>query len=77
MPTDPAREFELMFRLYAPTKALFERRGSCRNRAVENDRRPLDQSAAIENPTQTCGTFRSRVDNFIRAETDLYLAPSP
>jgi hypothetical protein len=25
VPTDPAREFELMFRLYAPTKALFEK----------------------------------------------------
>ena len=25
VPTDPARKFELMFRLYAPTKALFEK----------------------------------------------------
>ena len=25
VPTDPAREFELMFRLYAPTKALFDK----------------------------------------------------
>ena len=25
IPTDPDREFELMFRLYAPTKALFEK----------------------------------------------------
>jgi hypothetical protein len=25
VPTDPARRFELMFRLYAPTKALFEK----------------------------------------------------
>jgi hypothetical protein len=25
VPTDPARQFELMFRLYAPTKALFEK----------------------------------------------------
>ncbi|WP_236960392.1 DUF1254 domain-containing protein [Methylobacterium durans] len=25
IPTDPARQFELMFRLYAPTRALFER----------------------------------------------------
>ncbi len=25
IPTDPARKFELMFRLYAPTKALFEK----------------------------------------------------
>jgi hypothetical protein len=26
VPTDPAREFEAMFRLYAPTKALFEKK---------------------------------------------------
>jgi hypothetical protein len=26
VPTDPARKFEVMFRLYAPTKALFERK---------------------------------------------------
>jgi hypothetical protein len=26
IPTDPARKFELMFRLYAPTKALFEKK---------------------------------------------------
>ena len=26
VPTDPARKFELMFRLYAPTKALFEKK---------------------------------------------------
>jgi hypothetical protein len=26
VPTDPARKFELMFRAYAPTKALFEKR---------------------------------------------------
>jgi hypothetical protein len=25
IPTDPARKFELMFRLYAPTKALFDK----------------------------------------------------
>jgi len=25
VPTDPARKFELMFRLYAPTKALFDK----------------------------------------------------
>jgi hypothetical protein len=25
VPTDPQRGFELLFRLYAPTKALFER----------------------------------------------------
>ncbi len=25
IPTDPARQFELMFRLYAPTKALFDK----------------------------------------------------
>ena len=25
VPTDPARRFELMFRLYAPTKALFDK----------------------------------------------------
>ena len=25
LPTDPARTFELMFRLYAPTKALFDK----------------------------------------------------
>ena len=25
VPTDPARKFELMFRLYAPTKAFFEK----------------------------------------------------
>ena len=25
VPTDPVREFELMFRLYAPTKALFDK----------------------------------------------------
>jgi len=25
VPTDPARQFELMFRLYGPTKALFEK----------------------------------------------------
>jgi hypothetical protein len=25
VPTDPKREFEAMFRLYAPTKALFEK----------------------------------------------------
>lgn len=25
VPTDPARKFELMFRLYAPTKPLFEK----------------------------------------------------
>jgi hypothetical protein len=25
VPTDPARKFELMFRAYAPTKALFEK----------------------------------------------------
>ena len=25
MPTDPQRKFELMFRLYAPTKALFDK----------------------------------------------------
>ena len=25
MPIDPTREFELMFRLYAPTKALFDK----------------------------------------------------
>jgi hypothetical protein len=25
VPTDPARRFEVMFRLYAPTKALFEK----------------------------------------------------
>ena len=25
MPTDPARKFELMFRLYAPTKAFFDK----------------------------------------------------
>jgi hypothetical protein len=25
VPTDPARRFELMFRAYAPTKALFEK----------------------------------------------------
>lgn len=25
IPTDPARGFELMFRLYAPIKALFEK----------------------------------------------------
>ena len=25
VPTDPARQFELMFRLYAPTKALFDK----------------------------------------------------
>ena len=26
VPTDPARRFEVMFRLYAPTKALFEKK---------------------------------------------------
>lgn len=26
IPTDPARKFELMFRLYAPTKALFDKK---------------------------------------------------
>jgi len=26
IPTDPARKFELMFRLYAPTPALFEKK---------------------------------------------------
>ena len=25
VPTDPAREFEVMFRLYAPTQALFDK----------------------------------------------------
>ena len=25
VPTDPAREFEVMFRLYGPTEALFEK----------------------------------------------------
>ena len=25
MPTDPKREFELMFRLYAPTKVFFDK----------------------------------------------------
>ena len=25
VPTDPARPFEVMFRLYAPTKALFDK----------------------------------------------------
>ena len=25
VPTDPARRFELMFRLYGPTKALFDK----------------------------------------------------
>ena len=25
VPTDPLRDFEVMFRLYAPTKALFEK----------------------------------------------------
>jgi hypothetical protein len=25
VPTDPARKFELMLRLYAPTKALFDK----------------------------------------------------
>ncbi len=30
VPTDPKRGFELMFRAYAPTKALFEKTGGCR-----------------------------------------------
>jgi hypothetical protein len=30
VPTGPKRSFEVMFRAYAPTKAFFERRGSCR-----------------------------------------------
>ena len=30
VPTEPTREFEAMFRLYAPTKALFEKKPSSR-----------------------------------------------
>jgi hypothetical protein len=30
IPADPARTFELMFRLYAPTQASFDKCGSCR-----------------------------------------------
>lgn len=45
VPTDPNREFELMFRRYAPTKALFDRRGSFR--MSKRSRRSKRQSNLI------------------------------
>ena len=50
MPTDPAREFELMFRLYAPTKALFDKTGSCRTSSkaqLRNDRSATMKKLAL------------------------------
>lgn len=46
VPTDPARKFELMFRLYAPTKALFDKSWVLPDVEVVGPRQPATRSDA-------------------------------
>ena len=83
VPTRAGGEFEVLFRLYGPEKPFFERmwklpdiekmetenrheigRHACRNRALRRWR-------ASQTPS---GPVPVTVDNFVRAETDMYFA---
>lgn len=72
IPTDPAGQFELMFRLYAPTKALFDKAWTLpdvEKMASTEPSRSL-QDAAPSGPQGS--TTPVTPDNFARAESDLY-----
>jgi hypothetical protein len=64
IPTDPARKFELMFRLYGPKKEFFEKTW-----ALPDVERIETESAEAK---QVSATVPVTADNFIRAESDLY-----
>ena len=65
IPTDPARGFEFIFRLYAPTKALFDKAWTLpdvEKVAANQEEHAMASGSAIP----VTG------DNFVRAESDLY-----
>lgn len=72
IPTKAGREFEVMFRLYAPTKALFDKSW------VLPDIEPVASSSAAPDANAMPGSGEAGVlvtpDNFPRAESDRYFA---
>jgi hypothetical protein len=67
VPTDAARKFELMFRLYGPTKALFDK--TWRLPDVE---KVADGLSIVD--TASGAAVPVTADNFPRAESDLYFS---
>lgn len=65
IPTDPARKFELMFRLYGPKKEFFEKTWALPD--VER----VGTETAQAKPDSVAVPVT--VDNFARAESDLYM----
>ena len=72
VPTDPARKFELMFRAYAPTKALFDKSWVLPD--VEKTAAGSEVQAGSDRQSPALQTNPVTVENFIRAESDLYLS---
>lgn len=65
IPTDPARKFELMFRLYGPKKEFFEKTWAL----PDVERIGMETAQAKQDSIAVPVT----VDNFARAESDLYM----
>jgi hypothetical protein len=68
VPTDPNRKFDLMFRFYAPTKALFDKAWTL----SDVERIGPSRTAQSEAPSPVGDAVPVTTDNFIRAESDLY-----
>ena len=70
VPTDPARKFELMFRLYGPKPDFFQKHWTLPD--VER----LGQVASSETAAQhvVSPPVPVTIDNFARAESDMYLS---
>lgn len=65
IPTDPSRQFELMFRLYGPKKEFFEKTWAL----PDVERVGMETAQATPDSVAVPVT----VDNFARAESDLYM----
>ena len=68
VPTDPARKFELMFRAYGPTKALF-----AKTWVLPDVEKIVTTGQVTQSQDSPAGkAVPVTADNFPRAETDLY-----
>ena len=72
VPTKAGERFELLFRLYAPTKPLFEKTWRLPDLVRVDEIAATKQASASEAQSAAPVT----VDNFVRAETDLYFKNS-